>query len=216
MKENYSDGDEYVINACRPIIISGVNSSVIRGDLADRVLNVELERLPQDIGFISDDEINNEFDNLHPKLLGSICSIISVALRNYPNLKITNLPRMAKPSKWITAAESGLGWEHGHFIKEHSKNQKMIAGESCEQNSLVRAIISLLESIDSGKFVGTSSYLFDCLNQYQNEQPADWPKTANSMTRIIKNLIPVLEKISVKVEYTRQSNQRLIILTKID
>jgi hypothetical protein len=216
VKENYSDGDEYVINACRPIIISGVNSSVIRGDLADRVLNVELERLPQDIGYISDDKIKDEFDNLHPKLLGSICSIISVALKNYPNLKITNLPRMAKPSKWITAAESGLGWKHRHFIKEHSKNQKMIAGESCEQNSLIRAIISLLESIDSGKFIGTSSYLFNCLNQNQNEQPADWPKTANSMSRMIKNLIPVLEKIGIKVEYTRQSNQRLIILTKID
>ena len=55
-KTLYTDADEYVIKACRPIIINGVNNCAAQADLADRIIDVELKRI-NDKDVMTDDAI---------------------------------------------------------------------------------------------------------------------------------------------------------------
>ena len=214
-KENYTDGKEYLIEACRPVIINGVSNNAVRGDLVDRVLSVELERLPDD-KYIPEDEIMDRFEQFHPRLLGAICNIISEAMQNHSNVKNVSLGRMAKAAKWVIVAEPGLGWQKGHFVKEYRRNQRIIALEARENNSLLKAIIYLLDDINGNNFTGTPTHLYDRLNGYFPEQPYGWPKSVKSMSTMIKNMIPVLKRAGIEAVNSRVSDNRLWSLTKIN
>ena len=213
-KTLYTDADEYVIKACRPIIINGVNNCAAQADLADRIIDIELKSI-NDKDVRTDDDILNRFNMMHPKLLGALCSIISVALRNYETVTTPFLPRMAKAAKWITAAESGLGWNHCHFINEYKSNQIRLSMDSFDDNPLVQPIFDLLDRHPDASWCGTPTDLYNQLKKNLADRiPLDWPKSTEAMSKKLNTMIPVLQKIGLQVENSRTNRGRIISLAK--
>ena len=213
-KTLYTDADEYVIKACRPIIINGVNNCAAQADLADRIIDVELKRI-NDKDVVTDDDILNRFNMMHPKLLGALFSIISVTLKNYETVTTPFLPRMAKAAKWITAAESGLGWNHCHFINEYRTNQIRLSMDSFDDNPLVQPIFDLLDRHPDASWAGTPSELYGQLTRNMADRiPLDWPKSTEAMSRKLNTMIPMLQKIGLQIENSRTSKGRIISLSK--
>jgi hypothetical protein len=119
VRKNYTDTDEVIFEAMRPVILNGIDQISNRHDLADRSLVVNLPRIPESKRKLEKD-LWSSFDSAQPRILGGLLSAVSAGLKNYPNVQLRSYPRMADFAKWIIAAEPGLPWKQGYFLKYYT------------------------------------------------------------------------------------------------
>jgi hypothetical protein len=81
----YSDDEDIIYSLRRAILLNGINVPTERGDVLDRSLAVELERL-SDVERKTEEEMWASFDEVHPKLLGEAFGLLSEAIAAKPRL----------------------------------------------------------------------------------------------------------------------------------
>jgi hypothetical protein len=111
----YSDDDETIFNAKRPIVINGIGDLSSRSDLLDRALLVKLEPIPKE-SRRTESELWNQFDADRPEIFAALLTALSAALQELDSVVLAGLPRMADFARFGAAAERGLGLEIGAFI----------------------------------------------------------------------------------------------------
>jgi hypothetical protein len=111
----FTNTDETIVDAKRPLILTGINPIALRGDIADRTKKIFLQPIEQSL---RKDELSfwRAFEAARPKLVGAIMDALVIGLKNLPNTKLTNLPRMADYAIWGTACETAYT-EPGNLMK---------------------------------------------------------------------------------------------------
>ncbi len=115
----FSDDREMIINAERPIVLTGIDDCVRRGDLIDRSIFLQLrvisaERRQGRLAFWA------EFRREQPQLLGALLDAIAGGLKYWPEIRLPKLSRMADLDLWGEAVVRGLGWPPGSFVRRLS------------------------------------------------------------------------------------------------
>lgn len=110
----YSDDDEVILDNRRPVILNGIPDFVNKPDLLSRCLLVTLEEISEE-DRLTEEEFIDRYNALVPAILGALLKILSDTLERIPETKLTSKPRMADAARWITAAETALGWKPGTF-----------------------------------------------------------------------------------------------------
>jgi Terminase RNaseH-like domain len=92
----FTDQDEILFTAARPIILNGIEDIIIRPDLADRAIVLmlapiaERQRRPEH-------ELWREFELARPYILGVLLDAAARGLHMLPHARLRRLPRMARP-----------------------------------------------------------------------------------------------------------------------
>jgi len=141
-RELYSDLDETLFSAERPIVLNGIVSVVTRPDLLDRALVVTLDPIPEDKRR-SESNLDAEFEQAHPAILAALLDAVALALKHEATTTIEKLPRMADFATWIVAAEPALGWEKGTFLTAYRENQQDATESMLDGDTVGDAIKSL-------------------------------------------------------------------------
>src|SRR5262249_13429652 len=115
-RELYTDDEEIIFEAKRPIILTGIEELATRGDLLDRALIVDLRRIPEE-AYQSEQEFVRKYEIMRPRLLGALLEAVAAALVNRSKVNLARLTRMADFAIWVSAAEPLFGRESGAFIK---------------------------------------------------------------------------------------------------
>ena len=206
----YSDDDEAVFEAKRPILLNGIPHLTERPDLADRVLAVQVYEIPADKRR-DDDSLWASFDAAHPRILGGICDVLAAALAQYDAVKLVRAPRMASFARWITAAEPALGWSAGSFIEVYLDNRADAVRITVEADLVAAAV---RDFASEKAWEGTAGELLSALNEHQPEttiKTKDWPKTAHHFSGRLRRVAPDRRKLGVEVrELSRQGEDRRI------
>lgn len=121
VRQLYTDQDEMLFDACRPIIINGIEDFIIRNDLASRSIFSTLQEI-QENKRKEEQKLWDEFNRESPKILGALLTAISLGLKQLPHVKLERLPRMADFAKWATACEPAL-WTPGTFMAAYEANR---------------------------------------------------------------------------------------------
>ena len=106
----YTDLEEISLAVKRPVILNGIEDVATRPDLAERVLQIELETIPDDCR-ISEKELWEGLGAARPGIFSALLDGLVCALRELPAIKFLSLPRMADAALWATAGEAALGWK---------------------------------------------------------------------------------------------------------
>jgi hypothetical protein len=101
----FTDDDEALLRARVPIFITAVTNCIVRGDAADRAINITLGRIP-DEERQTEEEFFERVEAARPVILGALLSGVSEGLRRLPTLEPVALPRMASFAKWGMACET--------------------------------------------------------------------------------------------------------------
>src|SRR5262245_3789473 len=111
----YTNTDETIVEAKRPLILTGINPLALRGDIADRANKIFLEKIEQSA---RKDEASfwRDFETALPRLVGAIMEALAIGLKNLPKTKPANLPRMADYAIWGSACESAYT-EPGNLMR---------------------------------------------------------------------------------------------------
>ena len=117
----YTDDEEAVIEASRPVILTDIENPAVRGDLADRSISIRLSRIA-DTDRRTEAELLAAFDETSPIIFGALLDGLAEGLRQCDNVRLEQLPRMADFCRWAVACE-GAYWPPGTFQAAYGNAQ---------------------------------------------------------------------------------------------
>jgi hypothetical protein len=211
-RELYSDAEERIFDAQRPVLLNGIEELATRSDLLDRSLLLTLPTIPPDRRR-NEQELWQTFELAKPRILGALLDAVAAALANLPTTQLARKPRMADFAIWVTAAEPALDWRPGAFLTTYEQNRADADALAIEASP----IGSILLQIASKGFSGTASELLHKINDQIFEQQLPFrsvPKTPSGVSAIVKRLAPNLRALGYSVEFERTSHQRTITLRR--
>lgn len=211
----YTDDDEIVFEAQRPIVLDGIADFVDRSDLVDRSIFVTLPRI-LDTARRPEKEFWADFEANHPAILGALLDAVAGGLRELEAVTLARLPRMADFARWGCAVERALKWPEGAFMKAYTANRGDAHASALEASLIWQPLNALLTH---GEWQGSATELRRELTALRKEDGSprdDWPKNAQSLSRQLTRLAPNLRAAGIGVELGRagdKSRSRSIVLT---
>lgn len=197
----YTDDDEMIFVATRPVMLNGIDAVINRADLLDRALIIELPRI-SDLKRRQRREFWSAFEAARPAILGALLDAVAIALKRRPDITLTSLPRMADFASWAVAAEPGLGLAEDAFMQAYSTN-RAAAHDLALDASPVSAPVRKLA--DAGPWKGTAAELLEELSKIVDEaakRAKSWPTTPRGLGRALRLVAPNLRAVGVIVEFT--------------
>ena len=200
-RELYSDGDETIFTAKRPILVNGIEEVVTRPDLLDRAIVATLPSIPEG-NRRPEAELWAAFDAARPRLLGALLSAVSAALRERGRVRLHRLPRMADFAVWVCAAEQGCGvpWERGDFLAAYAGNRAAAVEAGIEASPVGPALLAWLEGRTT--WTGTATDLLaelDAAADDRSKWSRGWPGSGRALSDALRRLAPSLRARGVDV-----------------
>jgi hypothetical protein len=199
----YSNDDEIILDALRPVVLNGIDAVAKSSDLLDRALLVELPVIDED-DRMPEEELWARFEQARAGVFGALCTAAAGALARVHDVRLERLPRMADFARWVTAAEPAFGWEPGAFVDVYGENR----GESHEVALESSTIGPALRAVADGGFHGTASELLEALGEEAGDAATrrkDWPNP-RALVDELKRLAPNMRALGYLVEQGRKEH----------
>ncbi|NOY42535.1 MAG: hypothetical protein GXP26_11955 [Planctomycetes bacterium] len=207
----YTNGDEFLMSAQRPVIMTSIADVATRPDLLDRSLVLELEAISTG-SRITEAEYWLEVELLRPQIFGALLEALSVALRRLPNIQLVDLPRMADFAKLVTAAEPALRMADGDFMTAYRGNQEDVRSTLLE-SVVAQAVVSLVDQV--GHWKDSPAKTCEKLATFCDEKSSDdWPRGLNALGKELVELAPALRESGYLFSSSRSNGNRFYELSK--
>jgi hypothetical protein len=211
VRQLYTDQDEVLFDAARPIVLNGIEDFVTRPDLADRAIFLKLEPIPEGRRR-SEKELWAAFDKACPKILGALLDAVSLGLSQLPDTKLAELPRMADFALWATACEAAL-WDEGTFWKAYTGNRDEAVDNIIEADPVGSAVRSLMAS--RTVWTGTATELLDALSEQVSEavrRAKAWPATPRGLSGKVRRAATFLRKLGIDISFEKEGRAKTRII----
>ena len=149
VRQLYSDQDEVLFDAARPVILNGIEEIVTRPDLADRAVFLTLEPIPEERRR-PEQELWAAFELERPRILGVLLDAVAKGLAELPRTKLDKLPRMADFALWATACETAL-WPSGTFWSAYCGNRDEAVDGVIDADPIAAAVRALISRGRNGR-----------------------------------------------------------------
>jgi hypothetical protein len=211
VRQIYSDQDEVLFDAARPVILNGIEDIVTRPDLADRAVFLTLEPIPEDRRR-PEQELWAAFEAERPRILGVLIDAVAKGLAELPRTKLDKLPRMADFALWATACETAL-WPQGTFWSAYCGNRDD-AVEGVIDADPIAAVVSAVMTTRT-EWTGTASELLGALAEVAGERAAKsktWPDSPRALAGRLRRAATFLRKIGIDIGFGREGRARTRII----
>ncbi len=203
----YTDKQEIVYRAKRPVVINGIEDLATRGDLLERSLVVSLSEI-KDENRKTDDWLLPRLEALRPRLLGALYSAASAALKRLPDVQLQKMPRMADFYTWVIAAGNSLGFTSAEFVEAFHANGCKAADLTLDSSPVAQFILNDLSPVP---WEGTAEQLLGLARSARHRDCQLFPKTPKTMSDHLTRLAPALRKVGIVVtKLPRTASQRKI------
>src|SRR5829696_7459758 len=199
----FTDRDQELFSAMRPVIVNGISDVATRDDLVQRALIVRLPSIPKG-HYRPEREIYAELRAARPQILGALLNAASVGLLEAPQTEVKAPPRMADFARWATATEAVLGGEPGSFMEAYGYSDREGTHQALEASALSTPLWSLAnEFAKHGGWVGTAKEMLKRLGDDVDDdvrRSREWPQAPNALSRQLKRLGPLFREVGIRIE----------------
>ena len=206
----FSNDERSIIYAQRPVLLSGIDNFVKRGDLRDRCAFLHPPMI-DDANRLGDVEFWNAFHADYPLILGSILDAVVGGLRELPSVHLTNLPRMADFAIWGEAVARAMGFGSEQFLSTYNDNRKEAVRTELEESPLGTVMLAI--AAGGGTFSGSPSDFYASLTRGigpKGSALARWPKTISQFSSELRHIAPQLLVHGLSIEFSRNSDRRVV------
>src|SRR5215468_9038979 len=207
VRQLYTDQDEMLFDAARPVILNGIEDVVTRPDLADRALFLALDPIPEDRRR-PEAELWAAFDAERPRILGVLLDAVVEGLKRLPVTHLPRLPRMADFALWATACETAL-WPAGTFWSAYCGNRDEAVEGVIDADPIATAVRAVMAT--RTEWTGTASDLLGALGEMAGERVAKsktWPDTPRALAGRLRRAATFLRKIGIEIGFGREGRAR--------
>jgi hypothetical protein len=197
VRQNYTDQDEVLFDAVRPIILNGIEDVATKGDLVERSIVSMLTPIDESKRK-TEAELWASFEAARPRLLGALLNAVSRGIKRLPQTTMEKLPRMADFALWATACETEFCPPGTTFNSAYSSNRDNAVEIAIEASPLAAAIRSLMAGRTGTEWTGTSTQLLADLASVAGEgatKSRAWPKVPNALSSKLRRAAPDLRKV---------------------
>jgi hypothetical protein len=197
-RELYTNSDVTVLAFRRVIALTSIDPGPLNGDLADRLLTVELERIP-DTERSSEYDMEAKWSTMQPGVLGGLLHVTVNVLRALGPVRHTNLPRMADFARVLIAVDEVKRTTGYATYTEQT-------GRTAEQVADADSVAIAIREQITAEWTGTAGELLKILTS--DRPPTDWPSTPQGMGGRLTRAAPTLRAIHWTVDRPPRSDQR--------
>jgi len=190
----YTDDEEVIHEARRPVIINGIEDFVTRDDLRDRSVTLMLDAIPPERRR-DEQSVMLEFEDARRRIFGALLDALAGALKELPGVPKTGLPRMADFARMGIATERALGWPPGSFMEAYDADRAASCAASLEGSPVGQAVLAL---VARGPFEGTATALLRKLRDSEQALNNGWPRHPKALANSLKRIAPALRAAGVK------------------
>lgn len=185
-RQLYTDAGLAVISFRRWIILNGIDIGAMRGDLAERSLVVNLERIsPQNRR--TEEQLGQLWAESYPRIFGALLDLAAGVKRVLPSVELDSSPRMADFARVLAAVDQLLGTEG---LKRYSEQAETLAEDTLSADPFLD---ELRRNITT-EFEGTAAELLihAAPSNEDWKPPRGWPKNARQVTSTLRRNAPAL------------------------
>jgi hypothetical protein len=201
-RELYSDHDEALFDATRPLVLNAIpDLGAARPDFLDRAVIVEfLDMKPE----MRSDEAQfwREFEEARPRILGALLDATAAGLRNLPNVRLDQLPRMADFAIWVNACEESLGMKPGEALTTYQSNRAEAHHLALESSPLYEPVAELAREGFSGTVAELHARL-NCMMSESRRRSVRWPKAPSALGSALRRMAINLRAAGIEIQFSR-------------
>jgi len=202
----FTDQDEILFPAARPVILNGIEDIITRPDLADRAILLMLASIAERRRR-TENALWREFEVARPYILGALLDAAAHGLRMLPRVRLKRLPRMADFTLWATACESAF--RPAGTLEAAYSNNRRAAVENIVDADPVAALVREIMA-DRGQWTGSAS---DLLQLGTNR--SGWPKSPRALAGRLRRAQTFLRTLGIEIAFGREGRlgMRIIRIT---
>lgn len=211
VRQLYTDQDEVLFDAARPVILNGIEDIVTRPDLADRAVFLTLEPIPEERRR-PEAELWTAFEAERARILGVLLDAVVEGLKRLPHTHLPKLPRMADFALWASACETAL-WPAGTFWSAYCGNQDEAVEGVIDADPVAAAVRAVMT--ERTQWTGTASDLLGALGEAAGERIAKskaWPDSPRALSGRLRRAATFLRKIGIEVSFDREGRARTRVI----
>jgi hypothetical protein len=197
----YTDGELATFAFRRVIAMTGIDLGALNGDLAERLLAIELE-LISEADRLDEQELWPGWRQAHPRLLGAILNLVAGVAGVLPSVQLGRKPRMADFGRLLAAVDRVVG---SAGLDRYMGAQGRMAADSLTGDPF---IVMVAETIGEA-FDGTAAELLRLVTpgEEQWRAPKGWPTTSRGVTQRLRRQAPVMRKAGWTVDHDDGRNK---------
>ncbi|MBL8666333.1 MAG: hypothetical protein JNM48_02590 [Rhodospirillales bacterium] len=211
VRQLYTDMDEVLFDAARPVILNGIEDTVTRPDLADRAVFLTLAPIPEERRRL-ETELWAAFEVERPRILGVLLDAVVQGLRRLPETRLPKLPRMADFALWAAACETAL-WPAGTFWSAYCDNREEVVEGVIDADPVAAAVRAMMA--ERTEWTGTAADLLGALGTVVGERIAkskSWPDSPRALSGRLRRAATFLRKVGIEIEFSKEGRARTRII----
>jgi hypothetical protein len=204
----YTDDDVNVLSFQRVIGMNTIDAGALRGDLAERLLMVELDPIPPSKRK-TDDEVKAAFDAAAPAILGALLDLTARVLKTLPEINVTELPRLADFAKILAAIDQANEWT---TLADFTALAQEITEAVIEADPFADAVRAMVA--ERRDWSGTAAKLLELLPAGEGSGKS-WPRTARGVSGHLRRVAPALRKHGIGIEFSRSGTRTIHLQSEV-
>ncbi|WP_158083997.1 bifunctional DNA primase/polymerase [Mycobacterium persicum] len=202
-RQLYTDDGLAVLRFRRCVVFNGIDVGGMRGDLADRLISFDLQRITDDKRK-TDAELERAWSEAYPDIFGGLLDIAAEVHDMLPGLGGAELPRMADFARVLICVDKIAGTDG---MERYRDRLSRAMAESAVSDSFIEFLIDAkYDTTDAGKSAG------EVLLEANRRRPAmaapqDWPRSPKAVTARLKRNAPALRSMGWSVSNDGGNNK---------
>ena len=203
----FTDDDVTVLAFRRALVLTSIDAGVLAGDLAERLVCVELQRIDP-TRRLPDEAIESAYQHARPVILGALLDLLGDVLAAFPNVRLERLPRMADFARLLGAVDDVTGWQ---TLASYTAAADDVTYAALDADLFGSAVQQLMAGQREG-WTGTAAELLEQVSPAV--VPRGFPRSPRALSGQLRRLAPALRAAGIDVDFTKTERHRLIVLTR--
>lgn len=191
----YSDDDVVVLEFRRVLAMTTIDAGALAGDLAERLLMIELSLIP-DSQRREEAELDAAYADAHAAILATLFDLLAKVLKALPDVTLTERPRMADFARILAAVDQVMGWE---TFKAYTASAQNAVADVLDGEPFAQAVVALVDKAGPEGVTLTAQEILDAVDT-PDKLPRKWPKDSTRAAGQLKRLAPALRTIGIEVD----------------
>jgi hypothetical protein len=212
----YTDAEQVVLRAARPVLISSIVEVARRPDLADRALMIEA-RVLDGAQRITERAFWEAFEDDKPFLFGVVCDLLSAALSSHQTIVPPQGLRMVDAATWALAGLSFANWDPDAIAELWRANRYASDMSLLENDTVGFTLVEFLEG-QGDTWTGSTGELHSKLTEAVPDKvrrSKSWPASAQGLRSALDRLESPLRSKGWVFERKASHGKRLLVFTRM-
>ena len=203
VRQLYTDDDEVLFEAVRPILLNGIEDVISRPDLGDRAVFLSLPPIGETHRRV-EAELWREFEIARPRILGALLNSVVHGLRTIGRVHLDRLPRMADFALWAAACETAL-WPDGTFARAYAANRRAAIESIIEADPVATCVRAMM--VNRTVWSGSASDLLRLCVQSAGDdisRGTAWAKNPRVLADRLRRAQTFLRTLGIEIAFFRE------------